>query len=135
VLDLEAGTVPDYNQGSPWLGGSDDSVQFNAGGFYEADGTSFADITTEDFVFEIVYKQGTTGTNKRIIGKRENYTSPGWFLTQTSTEGQVVFSIRDVSTTIDLTITGSLRYEWNHLIVFCDKSDIVTSIVHTCLVY
>ncbi|MDC1299926.1 hypothetical protein N8Z24_00305 [bacterium] len=60
-LTLQAGTAPTYNDGSPGLGLNDDSVLFNAGGYYLADNNTFADVTTEDLVFECIFKM-TSGT-------------------------------------------------------------------------
>ena len=45
-----AGDLPTPNSGSPLMGPLDDSVLFNAAQYYKASGTSFANITTEDFV-------------------------------------------------------------------------------------
>ena len=62
TLTLQAGTAPTYNNGSPLLGSVDDSVKFNAGGYYQAGNNTFADITTEDFVVEVITNVGFNST-------------------------------------------------------------------------
>jgi hypothetical protein len=72
LLTLQAGTAPDYNQGSPLLGSLDDSVKFNGGGYYQAGNNSFADITTEDFVIELILRP-TNVDLESMFGKGLSY--------------------------------------------------------------
>ena len=54
-LTLQAGS-PSYNQGSPGMGDTDDSVKGDGTAYWKASSTSFADIDEEDFVFEALVK-------------------------------------------------------------------------------
>ena len=70
-------TAPTINSGSPGLGVLDDSVLFNASGdYFRAGNNTFADITTEDFVIEVVLKFSTTNLS-RIISK---YVASGYIV-------------------------------------------------------
>jgi len=81
-LDIAGGGAdPTMAQGSPYLGSLDDSVLFNAADYYQASNNAFADITTEDFVFETVIKWSATATpgifNKRSGAGYRVYSSAG----------------------------------------------------------
>src|SRR3990167_1058508 len=82
-----AGTAPTPNQGSPLLGPDDDSVLFNSGKYFQAGNNTFADVTTEDFVFELLFR-ARTGANIRLLDKRG--AGAGWTaLLDTSTNLQI----------------------------------------------
>lgn len=68
TLSIVAGTVPTYNQGSNGLGVSDDSVKFNAGGYYQAGNNTFGNVETKDFRIEGVAE--ATGTTCVLFAKR-----------------------------------------------------------------
>lgn len=53
---VPAGGAIIANQGSPLLGANDDSVLFDDTAYYQVAGASFVDITTEDIVFECIFK-------------------------------------------------------------------------------
>ena len=78
-LVLEAGTAPSYNQGSPLMGKSDDSVKINGGGYYreKIPSTVGKDLTTEDVIFEIVL--GSFNTGKGIVGNEKDGNG-GWVI-------------------------------------------------------
>ena len=63
-------TPPTLNAGSPYLGRLDDSVLFNGSDYYQADNNTFADITTEDFVVEFIWRAYVPGANDRPVAKR-----------------------------------------------------------------
>lgn len=111
-LALQAGTAPTYNAGSPLLGLKDDSVEFNAGGYYRAGNNTFADLTTEDFVIEIVYKHKSG--NQYIFGKGTN---PGFRL-RTGTGTAYV----NVNGSSNIPMGGLVDGCWYHLIWFVDRS-------------
>ena len=67
---VSVATPPTLANGSPALGPLDDSVLFNTSDYYQAAGNTFADVTTEDFVIEFVFKMSATAT-VRIINKRD----------------------------------------------------------------
>lgn len=118
TLPLQAGTVPSYNQGSPLLGTNDDSVKFNAGGYYRYTDSTFADITTEDIAFEIIFKM-SSGT-EALVSKRTSGAGYVVFLSA----GSVLLRIQDSSSNlVTTTVTGLPTNVWYHLIGFWNRSD------------
>ncbi len=116
TLDLQAGTVPTYNDGSPGLGAFDDSVKFNNGGYYKADNVNFGQITTEDFVIEVVFKYDAATTDA-IAGTRD--TGNGWSL---YTTGQLKLAIEDAHPEIIIQSDNLIDGTWYHGIIFLDRS-------------
>ena len=126
-LTLQAGAVPNYNQGSPLgqqgNGGSnstnDDSVIFNAGGYFKAGNSDFGQITTEDFVFELLFKTPALGGSERICGKWVTSEGYAFYLYGS---GYVHLYLQG-SGTVDITLTGQLAASsWYHLMAFGDRS-------------
>jgi hypothetical protein len=70
TLDLQAGAAPTYNNGSPFLGGMDDSCLFNSGGYFMRVGAqTYGDIADNaDYVLEAVCKWTNAG-NAYPVGK------------------------------------------------------------------
>lgn len=120
-LTLQAGTAPTYNNGSPLLGNLDDSVLFNGGGYYRDDsGTvTLGDVTTEDIVWEIIYKLNAIG--KTVIAKRQGSVT-GWEI-QTYYAGlNANFRLAHTSTETNIvsdTLVAGCIY---HIMCFCDRS-------------
>jgi len=119
TLTLQSGTVPSYNQGSPLLGTDDDSVKFNAGGYYAAAGTSFAQITTEDIVFETVFKHRSLTGAQGIISTR--VAGAGWLFYINS--NVPIFFIQDASGTAQQLGAASSLVDgcWYHSIWFVNR--------------
>ncbi|MDC1299927.1 hypothetical protein N8Z24_00310 [bacterium] len=123
-LDLESGTVPTYNDGSPGLGASDDSVKFNTGGFYRYDtDTTFGDITTEDIVFEVVIESGLDGVKSYFSSKRYGGGAyPGWAL-YWDTNDRFYLDLDVGATTVQLSTASLLPQTWYHILFFINRSD------------
>ena len=67
-------TPPTYNSGSPGLGESDDSCDFNASDYYQCGDTTTGNVGTNDIVAKVVFE--TTGTTSVIAAKRN--AGVGW---------------------------------------------------------
>jgi len=61
-----SGSDPTLEQGCPLFGDQDVSVKFNAGKYFEASSGSDLNISTEDFVFEAIWKQPSS---ERVASK------------------------------------------------------------------
>ena len=116
---LQAGTAPTYNDGSPLLGSLDDSVKFNAGGYYLCDNTTCGDIATEDIVFEIFFRTGDMVANQGLVAKGNAASTIGW-LAYLSTTALVFYLRPGVAVTV--TSPALTAYTWYHAIFFCDRS-------------
>jgi hypothetical protein len=111
------GGAASFNQGSPLLGTNDDSVLFDTNAYYQAAGSAFADITTEDIVFEIIFKFGATGTypfHKRTLA------GSGWTC---YLAGDIRFLIRDGSTTKTLDSDNLTVGAWYHAMAFINRDE------------
>ena len=132
TITLQAGTAPTYNDGSPCLGDDDDSVKFNAGGYYKASGNSFADITTEDFVIEFIAKISGSG-DYFIIDKRIGVTE-GWRVGWDSGSTEFRLYLEDSSSNIAVIDSASLEVGvWYH-VVFCVNRDEASAYGGTCFI-
>jgi hypothetical protein len=121
TLTLQAGTAPSYNQGSPLVGPYDDSVKFNNGGYYLGS-AGFSDITTEDFVIELVFKAPPTGL-QTITGTYTSSPNQGYQLVSGLSAGITEIYCKDAAATIKRVGSGSLAEgAWYHLIWFMDRS-------------
>jgi hypothetical protein len=122
TLDIVAGTAPTYNAGSPLLGANDDSVQFNKGGYYQAGNNTFGDITTEDFVVELVFRANFI-TNVRYCHKRDSSNYGYELFTDSGQPAFFSFLIGDSggysAGNFFQTLTPGC---WYHLIAFFDRS-------------
>lgn len=119
VLTLQAGTAPTYNNGSPLLGDVDDSVLLNGGGYYLANDTVFANITTEDLVVEFVGRFGVIDNGRYVIGKITG--AVGWLIYAQSTTTLAMYLSDGVDTrnVISAAISDGI---WNHFLFFMDRS-------------
>lgn len=120
ALTLQAGTVPTYNDGSPCLGDNDDSVLFNAGGYYLGSGDT-GYLGTEDFVLEVVF-QYSASTNVYMVGNWNTATSQGWLL-YVNAAGSLRLYLDDTSGTNFTTTTGLIDGAWYHYIVFGNRDE------------
>jgi hypothetical protein len=120
-LDLQSGTAPSYNQGSPLLGTNDDSVKFNSGGFYEANSTTMGNVGTNDYVIEIICKIEETSTTKNIIQKRNGSTGDGWSI---RIDGMERLYLSVVSSGSGFTLRSTLiPGAWYHILIFVDPDE------------
>ena len=66
-----SGSGGTFNDGAPGLGASDDSYQSDGTRYYEdTDGGTNGDVTTQDVVWEIVYKASDGTSTSQMIDKR-----------------------------------------------------------------
>jgi hypothetical protein len=107
-----------FNQGSPFLGTNDDSVNPNRARYWQAGNTSFADIITEDFVVECIIKWDSTSGN-RIFGKYA--ATDGWLLYNASSSSPQIL-IGNGSTSIGPLGAALIDGAWYHIIGFMDRS-------------
>jgi hypothetical protein len=118
TLTLQAGTAPSYNQGSPLTGPQDDSVKFNEGGYYKASNNSFADITTEDVVVEMVIK---LNTSKLIVEFGKLDTESYFCLLRTGANLLLCRFFSD-SSAVDVDSTSPILDSWYHCMCFLDRN-------------
>ena len=112
------GVSPTINSGSPLLGANDDSVKFNASDFYRYSDNSFGDITTEDFVIEIVFK-ASVSTTYGLLNKRLGNTN-GYSILNNS--GPLQGQIRDGTNVATPATATLIEGAWYHAIIFYDRS-------------
>lgn len=119
-LDIAgAGAVPTMNTGSPLLGLLDDSVRGEGGKRYDANNGTFADITTEDVVFELILEYSSTG-NTRLVSKLPAGAATGWqFTSEGSKEAFYAYSGGNFGLVNSDTLILGVIY---HLIYFLDRS-------------
>ena len=115
---VSTGNEATFNQGSPGLGTSDDSVKFNSGKAYQAASTTFADPGSDDLILEVVFEFGGSATG-RIIGKGGG-SDPGWQLHEAST--LVTARYRDSSTTVTVNSPTLTTGAWYHMWLVVDES-------------
>lgn len=122
VLALQAGAAPTYNDGSPLsaCGPNNDSVRFNAGGYYK-NATAVNQIETQDFVIELICK-GTDLTQYVISTKVSNGYS---VYTSISGTGNVRLNMDDAGGNVNvLSGTGSLPAgSWGHVLFFVNRDE------------
>lgn len=112
-----------FNDGSPLLGTYDDSVKFDGTGYFQADNDSFADITTEDFVIEVVFI-ATATTIGRLINKYAS--STGYVVLESGGTGQLVFTMGD-GTTAAVATTALTEGAWYHALLFVNRDEASTN--------
>jgi len=116
--DLTAGgSGGSFNDGSPGLGVNDDSTAPEATRYWVASDNTFADITTEDFVLELVFKWSTTN-DVRIINK---YVSPNGYLLQENVD-RLNLLVKDGTDTVNMLSAALTDGCWYHGILFVDRS-------------
>lgn len=70
-LELQAGTTPTYDAGSPYHGNRDGSVQFNLGGYFQATDPTCGDVGSNCFLLEILGMfRGAGATPEQFMAKR-----------------------------------------------------------------
>ena len=111
------------NNGSPLLGSYDDSAKFNAGKVYGS--ASFGDITTEDFLIEIIFKADKTQSSPCFASKMKDGT--GWSLGMVgSGDSRLALTIAiNNSTAICYTDPTNIVIEtdaWHHALVFVNRN-------------
>jgi len=117
VLDLQAGTVPTYNNGSPGLGAYDDSAKFNAGGYYLADNNTFGNVSTKDIAAALFFE--ATGTTSVLMAKRN--AGVGWEIGIDASD-RLYLTIEDAggaTTTVSAALTSGRFY---YAEIYADRS-------------
>lgn len=118
TLELQAGTAPSYNQGSPGMGTSDDSVKFNQGGWYQPASSTVGDIGTEDVVFEVVFKTFEFPATIDYVKKR----STAGYQVATLAAGNFTIALDD-GPNVGQPLSAALSANtWYHAIAFFDRS-------------
>jgi len=118
-----AGSGGSFNQGSPFMGVDDDSVNPDGTRYWQASGNTFADVATEDMVFEVVFKSPMSAAAS--LASKKDGTAIGWEA-RTDTAKRLLFYIDDdVSPIFEISSGGNtaLPDTWYHAIVFIDRSD------------
>ncbi|RLC61780.1 MAG: hypothetical protein DRI48_10365, partial [Chloroflexi bacterium] len=117
LTEAGAGASPSYDQDTPLMG-SDRGVLYNAAK-HHVSSTAFAEVTTEDFVVEIVYKHGTA-TSGRILSTRA--TGVGYVVYRAS-DTAVGLYMSDGSSSVAITSSPSLTIgACYHGLCFVDRS-------------
>jgi hypothetical protein len=120
ALVLQAGAVPTYNQNSLFgPKGDDRAIKYNGGGYHQAVGNAFADITTEDLVIEAIYRPVTA--TKVVAAKRAAGAGVGWILYHDGSDqiSTVLVSAAAARTIASVAVPAN---NWCHVLFFCDRS-------------
>jgi hypothetical protein len=113
-------TPPTLSNGSPVLGDFDNSVKFNASDYFQANNNAFADITTEDFIFELVFKAGVTDLI-RLIDKRHTISPfPGYLIQLNATTLRIFIDAGASDASFNTAALTSNM--WLHAICFADRN-------------
>ncbi len=116
-----AGNDVMINQGSLLLGADDDSCNGDGGKYFQMASSATYDITTEDFVLEVVVKKGTTSSG-RILDKR-GAAGAGYYLTEENGSNQITLFIEDDSTnSASINSPTLVDGNWYKLTFYIDKS-------------
>ena len=120
-LELEGQSpAPTYNAGSPLLGAVDDSVKFNNGGYYmDHESDTFADIGTDDFVIEVVFRTNAKEAAWHIFASDDSG-SQGWYVGQHT--GAIYSGITSSTASVQPFTIAQLPYVWVHAMLFADRS-------------
>jgi len=110
---------PTYNDGSPCLSATDDSVLFNESDYYLAPNTTFGQVTTEDFIVEAVFNSGALDAQKVMLATRVG--GVGYAL-YTTAANKLTLAIEDVGGAIDPDTAALDEHTWYHAICFLDRS-------------
>lgn len=113
-MTLQAGAAPTFNQRSPFAQLQDESVLFNAGGFFQTAAGVFGDVTTEDLVIEGVIKQ--TASTVYSVNKTLGAAAAGGY-------GIVHlmllrFFASDGTTGVSVFSAATVGDQWLHLLIF-----------------
>jgi hypothetical protein len=114
-----AGAAPLFNQGSPCLGASDDSVLFGGGAssqYYIDAGNTDGNVGIDDIVIEFVFKTHATIQNNSVCEKRG---TSGWGIVQNGVMKFYFYASGAAGTTA----TGALSAgTWYHAVLCVDRS-------------
>lgn len=127
-LDIAStGSAPTTGLKAPTLAG-DQAVRINSGQVYQSSGTSVGNITTEDFVIELVFKFRSTGGMGVIAKKTGTGASEVGWLVRTTTVG--TSNIADGTNTAQLNWLIGTVDAWQHVILSFDRSGNAISVVN-----
>lgn len=97
---------------------SDESVNGDGTRYWQEAGTSFGDVTTEDIVVEVIFKESGS-TNATLAGK---YHTAGWLLYTSGISGRKDFRVLNSSGGTNIVVSGLETDVWYHIIYFLDRS-------------
>lgn len=121
----------DVGLSTPFTDGTK-SVRFSSasGGtrrYYVASDTSFADIASEDFVWEVYYtREGVEGTFSNIQFNKRDHTAgnPNGYAVYSSTASNLQFIVKSTGTGFAQSLAASTgSYCWQHMGGYLDNSD------------
>lgn len=116
-----SGTDPTVNQDAELIIPHNKAVLFSDGKHYAAGNSTFGDITTEDYVIEVVFKPAASGSAaQRFLYKRTG--TKGWGIATSNTP--VLTATVDGATGTVFSSTGAIGSlgTYKHCIFFADKS-------------
>lgn len=95
-LPFQAGTAPDYNDGSPlWQSSNDDSAKFNDGGHYQ-DSSIFTGFDySDDFWIEGFVSVNNIGNSEYILASRGSGTNGFQIYVNPAISGKLTYYMRD----------------------------------------
>jgi hypothetical protein len=114
------GGAVSVNQGSPLLGANDDSVLFDENAFYRTTDSSFADVSTEDIVFEMVFKTGALDDARYILEKRDG-ANEGYSLICQNTN--VFTFVLDAGVLRSADSAALTEQTWYHALFFVNRDE------------
>jgi hypothetical protein len=113
------GDLPSINQGSPLLGLLDGSVKGNGGKYYQMADSSTYDISTEDIIFETVFKYSEDNNINPMLFSKSNEIT---FFSNLGT-GVIRLKLNGAGGTVNINSNAIfINNTWYHVIIFVDKS-------------
>jgi len=120
---VSVGVQPDYNDGSPLLGDDDDSVKFVGSDYYKH-ATADGQVTTEDFVVEIIFKY--TAESKYLVSTYDNTT--GYMFRTNATA--LILSLYDSGGNISIYSSALTEGCWYHALAYVNRDENSTDSSH-----
>jgi hypothetical protein len=120
AIDLQSGTAPSYNQGSPGYNTNDDSVLFNTGGYYMADDFTTGQVATEDFVIETIFQ--ASPTNATMIFNATRASGIGFQIYMTGANQLNLYIVDAGGNDTVSSVAFVIPEAWYHAMFFMDRS-------------
>lgn len=122
-LEQSSGTTSSFNKRTPLPG--DFALKFNADAYYGAgvENSDFADITTEDFVIECIFRINTHSANQMLFAKRLSTGGlNGYSIAFVSASKTIYLVNYDADGNYTVCQSGAIAYYgWNHLLVVANR--------------
>lgn len=118
----ENGTDLTTDLDTPFMNTTDEAVKFNGGDYMQDAATSLGNMTTEDFVMEMVFRF-SGATTEGLLSKKIAGGADGWDITSSSATALTLTLNESGGTdSASLASTALVANTWYHAIIFGDRS-------------